>query len=354
MLINLLDIPDYILEIIFNYHNRNWNNYIIHILLIHTKISNYILKLNIYSTRFDRYNIIKKCINTEELLIEFDLSENISNISYLENLKSIFLYELKYINDYSSLYNLKNVEELSLNFLKINNIDFIENYNKLHTLIIKNCNKIINFNCIKYIPKLYKLHLEDTDKINTIDNIPNNITILKLIKTENIYDYDKLEHFKNIKSLTINWSKGIYYKQNNIDLLKFSKLKHLQKLKLVGRKDIMDISHISQLINLTNLDLSFTDFDNLAYLIPLNNLKKLNFTNCEKLININDFKYFESKNILEKLTFKWSYITDISSLLFLTNLKELDIKWIRGINKDTYTYIKIINILKNNRCIIRD
>jgi len=349
MLMNLLDIPDYILEIIFNYHN--WNNYIIHILLIHTKITNYILKINMYSSRFDRYNIIKKCMNIERIVMEYDLSDYISNIFYLKNLKYIFLYQLKYVEDFSALYNLKNVEELSLNFLKISDIGFLENYNKLHTLIIKNCYSIIDFSNIKYL-NLYKLHIEDTDKIYTIDSINNNITILKLIKTENIYDFNRLEHFTKLRSLNINWSKGIYYKQNNIDLLNFGNLKYLQKLILVGRKDIVDITHISYLNNITSLDLSFTELNDLKCLIPLSNIKKLKLNNCDKLKDINDFKYFKSKDVMEYLAIKWLIVDDISSLLFLTNLKNLDIKWLKGISDNIY--LKVINKIKNNGCIIRD
>ena len=234
---------------------------------------------------------IKLMINLEKLdLGKFQVKNYIIDcLSKLVNLKTLRFVGYITNNGFSYLSNLINLKELHCEGNELTNNGFLHlsKLINLEVLSIKNSTTDTGINNLSKLTKLTALNLENclfphNCPDNFVDNIKNNINLLRLLKTLGLSECNTITDITLVcLSRCINIERLNLSKCNNITdkgLLCLSDLTNLKTLVLELCNKITDtgLKHLSKLINLELLDISqcnlITD-KKLVYLSELKNLK---------------------------------------------------------------------------------
>ena len=179
---------------------------------------------------------------------------NYDVLTGLQNLKSLYVREIYYQDDYNSICNLQNLQELTLS-----NVDFVDKY---------------DFN---QLPK-------------TLDTLQ-----IQYSKLDNI---ERINEFTNLNELRIS---GLYYEIKTINgLEKINELKNLKKLGLsLGEGKIENVDFLKDNDSIEELDISNNYLTNIDVLETMKNLKGINisYNNIQDLtvvkrLNLQTDKYY--------------------------------------------------------------
>ncbi|CAL6009802.1 Conserved_hypothetical protein [Hexamita inflata] len=265
------------------------------------------------------------------------------------------LYEQKMLNKY------KDCEKdgiLCLHYCKeIGSLEFIENFN-IQKLRIEACNQIIPDMYSDAIRELYIIQ----SRIATLNQLClSNLKTLSIIDVPNILieslDYPKLKKLILIKIELSNisfLSQLITLTQLNLSdnkIYNISTLKHLINLQHVdlSQNYISDISSLQYLIKLTYLDLgkfgqttmTLNKIQNIVALKSLIHLKYLDLSNN----NINDINVLENLTNLTELNLSCNQITDIVPLQNLKNITNLKLDY-NILNNVDFIELKLLKSLQ--------
>ncbi len=189
-------------------------------------------------------------------------------------------------SDFSFLASLNGIEEINIICSKINNLSSIENIHSLQEISINGVvSEEIDFHKLQYLKKCYLFWWSGAK------------SILKCSSLENVYfdkfklkSYEDLSKLSNVKSLTIanspmpnlEWLNGFDNQLEEIYFLNCRKLENfstltgqskLKRLAISGSKLLYELEFLSELKILEVLDLS--DSCTLKTIIPLSYLKEL-------------------------------------------------------------------------------
>lgn len=202
--------------------------------------------------------------------VECELITDISPISVLTNLKTIYIYNTA-VTDISPLSNLVNIEVVHL--------DSLNRYN----------GTTVDLGCLKDLPLM------------------NNLILGRMnLTSESLESFSQFGAFRNLKNLTINNDselKSIEYLTNNTTILNLS----LHDCGLDNRA----IDVVSSMKNLYSLALTSNYIENIDGLHSLDGIKQLSL-NDNQIHNIDVFK--DGLISLTDLEIEGNYITDISPL----------------------------------------
>ena len=220
--------------------------------------------------------------------------KDISGIKYFKNLTSLNLSR-NHISDFSELSELHNLTDLDISFNNIVNSD-------LSTPDSSSQGK----------DKPKGIPINDNIS-NTLINLPNSIINLKANHI-NLSDLTWIKHMTNLEQLDVSFNnlKSIHIKDLQLDSL----------IKLnAAVNQITDISSISDLHNLKELDLIDNHIEGLS---ALQNLSKLQILQLGKN-NISAISSLQQLETLQKLDLSNNNISSIFPLKQLKNLQKLDL-----------------------------
>ena len=203
------------------------------------------------------------------------------------------------------LSGLKNLNELDINLAKKLS-EFPESLLKLQNLKSLTLNRIGMKPILKIPDNLNPL----TGLKKLIINAEANYTKVKAPLP------DSLSTLPALLELDISDSYGI----TDISVLK--KMKKLQKLKMSTMMSLEDFNPVSELENLTELDLSFNEMNTIKPLLSLKKLKVLKLKCCRSIKNIEGISALHE---LKKLDLSSTGVKDLSPLEKNIKLTELDV-----------------------------
>ena len=340
---------------------------------------------------------LESAINLRELFLKGNDISDVSSLAGLRKLTKLWLNSNE-ISDVSALGGLTNLTELYLPFNKISDVSALASLTNLTELDLS-YNRISDFSPIAGLP-VYKDSYKGKQAINvptypdTLVNIPDSVlrTSLEEIlgKTQNapitrgdmailrwltidgskvqdltglefainldqltihsLVDLPSLAPFiKNLKSLTrlnlmsvqlsdisplvsLTNLEILYLNRNQIsDISPLAQLKDLAVLGLNGNK-ISDISALAGLVNLVNLDLSNNQVSDIFPLSGLKNLTSLDIGNNR----IWDISALAGLKNLENLDLHGNQVSNVWPLLTLPNLPDSIKRRLRGMMTETH------------------
>ncbi len=219
------------------------------------------------------------------------------SLSQLEinNYKSMYRFEYEYESLF--LEDLKNLTKLDLSKTCISDLSFLEDLKNLIELNLSNSYISGDISFLKGLKNLTKLDLSD-NHISDYSYLEGLTNLTKLDLSDNhISDYSFLKSLTSLTRLGLGLRNCQY---GAISRLMLSDQRRISKQARKLALDIKQISCISFLKNLTELDLNGNFISDISFLKDLTNLTKLDL----------------SRN----------FISDISFLKDLTNLTKLDLR----------------------------
>ncbi len=210
---------------------------------------------------------------------------NINNLSLLQNLLTLDLYDTDFTSLPTDIYTLKNLEHLEISNLKLDKVSRLDDLVSLRKLEATGL-KTKSFPSIENLKQLKHLDIHGSDAALFIDNYPINLEYLSLVAAPKCTP--NLKELKHLKKLYLS----------ACGLNKIPDLSSQKKLKVLylANNPIKNIENMDNLLSLEELDISNTEIKSLN---GLGSLKSL-----------------------QTLTAKESKISSISGLFELTNLKK--------------------------------
>ncbi|MDR2526958.1 MAG: hypothetical protein LBC92_03740 [Rickettsiales bacterium] len=260
------------------------------------------------------FSILGALVNVEQLDITNCKINDFSFLSNLKNLKALAMANTS-IKDLSVLKNLTEIEVLNLKLTEVVSLNGIENCVKLKDLNLFGCVKLKDITAIKNCKELKSLDLTACSFLKDITPIENIVSIKFLnLNYTVINNFLPIKNLINLEFFTADYNNYIF---NNNDANIFSNLVSLKFLNL-RNKGILDLNFLSNLTNLRDLNLSGNMFKTIE---PLENLIEMRSLNL-------------STNIM---------LVDIYPLHRMTKLEILDISGIKTMNMS----IKNIDVVEN-------
>ncbi|CAL5996305.1 Conserved_hypothetical protein [Hexamita inflata] len=284
-------------------------------------------------------NQIRSLENIQQLqqLIELDASNNqidiLDPLNNMHQLQKLALSNNK-ISSGSSLDDLSNIIQLNLasNFLE--NVNFVRNMNKVIYLDIS-FNRINNIEAIKYLILLVDLRLEKNmiNSFAVLDQLPNK-QLRWYTSEQNVQTHDYSDQQKLIKKFQndINNIKRKIENEPNIDTFGFVDAFKPAELYIAGCPNIIfencaqiptkiiitkcnlqEITNIYEMIQVTNLNLSFNKIKDINELTELVNLTHLNLE-CNDIYRINSLEQLKKLDFLNIKDNKIIFIKPIQNL----------------------------------------
>ena len=175
----------------------------------------------------------KKLTSLNELYIHAEnlVEESLYDVIHLEKLH---IDEFKQ-KDNHQLGNLVNLNKLTIGNSNITSLEFLKKLDKLETLELYNCKKVLNFSAIKHLKNLKRLDISGYKNIGDISFVSNLKDLEVLLIDAGIVDSIKpLSNLFNLKALSIY---GKNSKIKDCDLDPIRQLKNLSILDIVNKKD---------------------------------------------------------------------------------------------------------------------
>ncbi|CAL6075957.1 Conserved_hypothetical protein [Hexamita inflata] len=261
-----------------------------------TDIQNVIVKMK-YNSKFSK-------------LLKLDISEQ---LNFTQNNKSISKKSLNVnIEQLKKQDSITNLVKFTLEGNGITDIDELSTFVSLKELNLSQ-NKNVNINSIKHLTQLTKLSLENC-KLANIQNISFVINLTDLNLNENQVDITPLSNLSQLNNLYL-FGCGLA----NVQISPFQNLLQLVYLQLEAN-EIYDISILSKLINLKDLELQCNNINDISSLQNLENLIFLDISHCE----IKYFSVLRKLINLEELYMCENRYFDISQIQYLVKLRKLD------------------------------
>ncbi|MDA1746297.1 NEAT domain-containing protein [Bacillus cereus group sp. LD121LC] len=231
----------------------------------------------------------------------------------LLKVKSLIVVEAKSkgIKDVSSLEYMKNLENLTLEEVKLENIKFISNLRQLKSLSIT-----------------YG-ELEDIGPLAELEHIES-----LSLRNNKISDLSPLSQMKKIKLLDLNSN---YIK----DIKPLFTAKSLRTLTVANNQiSNANLAGIEQLKNVKSLSLSNNGLTNIEYITPMKKLVELDLSKNE----LENIEPLSRMSTVQSLNLEENYISDITPLSQLTGLYDLklalneirDVRPVQELGKRTY------------------
>lgn len=201
------------------------------------------------------------CNDTELKISTFE--EEVTKIRELVNVNN------KNISDISGIEYFTNLEKVNLNDNKISNITPLQNLGKLEEVLLDG-NQLKSMEVIGSLTNLKVLDLGHNElEIEQVEELKNLSKLEELsldyIKTEKVIDISAIFELENLQKLDLTGN--LWITQDNLrDIYKLDKLK---KLELSACSNITDLTPISRMTNLTELNMNDCKVETLA---PLENI----------------------------------------------------------------------------------
>ena len=282
---------------------------------------------------------ISQLTNLKTLWAPYTGTVDLTPLKDLKDLEDIHLYG-NLIQDITPLLNLTKLKYLRLDNNKINDITPLLNSNSLSELDLRG-NPLSNTAYTTHIPALKArgitveydeppadiVTFKDANLEKAIRDAlgiraellkKEDLAELKELKAHgaNIRDLKGLEHCTNLTSLNFGQWLGKYDGNQIVDLTPISKLTNLTKLWL-SDNEIDDISALAGLTNLVHLELDANSISDISVLANLTRLIRLWLPSNEK---ISDISVLANLTELHELHLGGNEINGISGLANLTNL----------------------------------
>ena len=302
----------------------------------------------------------------ESLNLTYSDVTDLTGLSYLKNLKLLDLTG-NAISDISELGRLPVLASVSLRFNKakslpdlaplkttaINQLNLVgDDYGPVPEKLsaISDLTQLVNLELqntkITKIPDLSKLASLTTlgvagNKITDVSALAGMTSLTDLsINANQITDFTPVASLVNLETLHIgnNRSADVHALKSLTKLKRanfsqmglsdnemqiFKHMKSLESLAIDFNDQISDLSALSELTNLTDLDFSKDNVQSLAPLLGLKNLKNLGFSNN----NVSDVSVLKNLTNIQTINMMRNHIYDISSLKDLNNLQRVNAKF---------------------------
>jgi Leucine-rich repeat (LRR) protein len=302
---------------------------------------------------------LSRLFNLESLYLGgCGLLEDISGLSGLINLQTISLGECKLLTDITPLSCLQNLKSLSLfGLAKDPDSLFVSDPSTL----------LSDVSCLSNLLNLQSLDLSQYEFLNNINCLSKllNLELLRLGSCYSLEDISGLSGLLNLQILDLSGCSML------VEISGLSNLKNLRTLNLRSCKSVTDISSLAELSNLQSLDLgsceSLTDISSLAGLL---NLQTLNLNGCYRLTEISSLSglfnlqkldledslslSLSDNEVLSRLVnLRWLRLngpSDISSLSGLLNLRWLDLRGCRSSDINSLSSLLNLKTLLVRQC----
>ncbi len=367
--------------------------------------------LGISKEELDKDNPLREVFNKEKnsdiykLLSIYDVVDNNGNndgiltSQELKAVKKLTINEDNIIESFEEFYNLTSLQELTLENVKINSLEGIQNCSLLHYIYFKGC-IIDDYSAVgklgSRLDTLYFYNINDTELQKVCDTNKgigkydlNNLESFAVVGNENfisimdvtqgnlnnsgksINTITSLKPLENLNDVTKKAIKNLSLQNNNIQGKALESLKGFDNLILL-RIEYNAITSLNGVLNMNNLQYLYASYndlgkdetntinpeiDSLSELSNLNNLYYLNLNNNNNLKNLNylkecySLKYFRILNctnlnvstlneiinmVKQCITFE---INGSYDLIFLDNKKTIDLSN-QSIEKEIFLSLK--------------
>ena len=263
---------------------------------------------------------------------------DLSGLNKAVNLTSLNLNNNE-IASLSPISSLKNLKVLSINNNKLKNLEFINSFSNLIELNA-NDNKFDKIANLATLTKLQVLRLQGNSSITDTSVLKSltNLTNLNLAYT-NLSTTDNLLYLPKLKALCLNGTDLTNYSMNII-----SKIPTIEYLYLADEASLTDISPLSKLTRLYELDLSN---NNIADITPLSKFSSLGYLNLSNN-KISTISTISNLKNLTQLILNNNSIENADALSSCNKLKELYLQYNKLSNFSAATNIINIEILYLN------
>lgn len=220
---------------------------------------------------------------------DIDLSP-LENLIYLEELEIQSCIGECYNLDTQPLGELKNLREVSLMYCSFDT-SFLAELTGLEKIFILKCDEFENLSVIENLRELQDLYIEYANDSNLI--YLKNLTKLEKIHIvgENIRNFEVLSDMENMKNIYLSESG---HEKKSLDMSVFSQMDELEAI-LIAHINIKDISPLAEMKNLEYISLINTGIADIQSLANLKQLKTLDiFGNNIELVKTQAEKYFQN------------------------------------------------------------
>jgi Leucine-rich repeat (LRR) protein len=268
-------------------------------------------------------------------------------LSSLNNLSHLKLESCDLLKDLSPLAGLQAISNLSLSSCKsLSDLSPLAGLKTLTYLDLSYCRSLFEISHIADLRILAKLDFSCCESLSDLSPLCSlqALTSLNLRKCISLSDISPLVKLKMLNNLNLSWCKALK------EISPLANLKNLKKLNLGGCASITNISHLydlkkleeldlsncgisdisplSHLINLIKLDLGGNNPTEISSLIPLQSLEELNIGWCSSIASFSPLsRLYKLKN----LRLAHSKISDISPLKYLSSITNLEIEYFNKI-----------------------
>ena len=248
---------------------------------------------------FDSFEGIENFTSLETLYLNGAKLTDISPLLNCQKLRNLNIVSYKSITNYYILEQMPQLENLTICDNKsIKDISFISALTNLKSLtlketLIKDITPVEKLSNLKSLNLISNYMLLNVDSIAALTQLENLTIDFEYVQDFSSVKFDKLSALTNLKSLNINYAYDAEFVQylTNLEVLtldycncyKISQyLKNLKNLKSLTLRHMISESHdafesLSQLKNLTEIDLSYNHFDrDISGIFKITQLEKIN------------------------------------------------------------------------------
>ena len=298
--------------------------------------------LNLANTPTSAIQFIKYADRLQDLNLS---NTQIENISELVNLKSLRILraEKSPIQSFAVLNQFKNLKELYLGESGFNNMENIKDLSNLEVLSL-NKNFILNFSFLSQLSSLRELDLAETNftDLSPLASLPNLIVLdITSSKVSDLSPIASLPKLKRIAADQTNLSPedANLFVQNHPELLLIHHVKDLEswwetlspawKGALIKANPDLGtaqpkIEHLTQTLNLTQLNLDSAGIETLSPVVRFVSLTSISFSNNPLVA---DLLPLTEVKTLRELVGKNTGVQDLSVLKENTRLERIDMEF---------------------------
>ncbi|MBD5451629.1 MAG: leucine-rich repeat domain-containing protein [Lachnospiraceae bacterium] len=258
-----------------------------------------ITSLGIYNARFDLSGL-SAFSNVESLYLDgSSLLNDINEMANLPKLKNLTIVDGDYIDDLSVLYNLTQLESLSIESKSLRDVTFLTKFDNLTELTITG-SKVLDFNPLAACTGLKKLYL---------------------LENYETTDYEFIKGMTQLTELGLITS----FNFDDSDMPDFSALSNVTKLHVGNFESFGNLRTMTNLEELIIDDGGYGDFGSDNALLSLPKLRSLTLINSS--VSPEMLRQVSEVEGLEYLDLNWSYLWgSINPILSMPNLKELNLR----------------------------
>ena len=274
-------------------------------------------RLGSYSVRGERRIIDDiRGLETAKNLHTLSITENqvydLTPLANLTNLESLRLDD-NHISDITPLANLTKLRYLSLEFSQLSDLSPLENLAKLRYLSLD----FDQFSNVSLSP------LANLTKLEQLYLNPHNILAIPPVEkgTKRLLETSLIIFGWTFNTIPVGSSVNYVVTSNTSQLSDITPLANLTNLEnlIIAYSQLSDITPLANLTNLENLIITYSQVSNITPLANLTNLEQLDLS----VNQVSDITPLANLTNLEQLYFTANQVSDITPLTNLTNLEQL-------------------------------